>query len=218
MRDTQGFYIYRNKRLLTFGTWFRLTPKSELAKLARVRVDTPNTLDKEWRLGIMKSSVQPPKALRDRLASLVPRIVGDSERVSRARNILAVGTQNSAWVLKELGNQAFSVNVNLEYPLLKDLDSSLDDSQRRKLRLCLDSLESLFPFNEIYDRLSGDSAATVAPDDELIGNLFKALLKLNGNDKDRAFSELLQTPPVSNTPGFKQQIEENKSKYLNGMD
>lgn len=33
----QGFYIYRNKRLLVWGTWFRMHRKDELSKLARIR-------------------------------------------------------------------------------------------------------------------------------------------------------------------------------------
>ena len=38
-RDNQGVYVYRNRRLIVKGTWFRLTPKTELTKLLRVRVD-----------------------------------------------------------------------------------------------------------------------------------------------------------------------------------
>ena len=45
LRTKQGFYIYRNKRLIIWGTWFNMKPKGELTKNARVRVDIPNTLD-----------------------------------------------------------------------------------------------------------------------------------------------------------------------------
>ena len=45
LRRHQGFYVYRNKRLITYGTWFRLLRQEELTKLARVQVDIPNTLD-----------------------------------------------------------------------------------------------------------------------------------------------------------------------------
>ena len=46
-RTLQGFWVYRNKRLIIPGTWFKLTNKKELTKLARVRVDLPNTLDSQ---------------------------------------------------------------------------------------------------------------------------------------------------------------------------
>jgi Histidine kinase-, DNA gyrase B-, and HSP90-like ATPase len=39
----QGFYVYRGRRLIIGGTWFRLARREELTKLARVRVDIPNS-------------------------------------------------------------------------------------------------------------------------------------------------------------------------------
>ncbi len=40
----QGFYVYREKRLIIYGTWFGLARQAELTKLARVKVDMPNEL------------------------------------------------------------------------------------------------------------------------------------------------------------------------------
>ena len=56
LRKQQGFYVYRNKRLLVWGTWFRMMRQGDLSKLARIRVDIPNTLDDLWTLDIKKSS------------------------------------------------------------------------------------------------------------------------------------------------------------------
>lgn len=45
----QGFYLYRGKRLLVQGGWLGLGfAKEEHAKLARVRIDFPASLDHEW--------------------------------------------------------------------------------------------------------------------------------------------------------------------------
>src|SRR5207244_12372680 len=41
----QGFYVYREKRLIIYGTWFGLARQMELTKLARVQIDIPNGLD-----------------------------------------------------------------------------------------------------------------------------------------------------------------------------
>src|SRR5690606_29337856 len=46
----QGFYVYREKRLILYGSWFGLAKQTELTKLARVRVDIPNDLDAEWKI------------------------------------------------------------------------------------------------------------------------------------------------------------------------
>ncbi len=36
----QGFYLYRARRLIVWGTWFGLAKQTEMTKLARVRIDT----------------------------------------------------------------------------------------------------------------------------------------------------------------------------------
>src|SRR2546427_5763498 len=45
LRGTQGFYVYRGRRLVIWGTWFGLVPKQEFYKLTRVQVDIPNSFD-----------------------------------------------------------------------------------------------------------------------------------------------------------------------------
>lgn len=50
--DEQGFYIYRNKRLIIWGSWLHMNVRSELSKLARVKIEIPSTLDKEWSLDV----------------------------------------------------------------------------------------------------------------------------------------------------------------------
>lgn len=69
----QGFYVYRGKRLITHGTWFRMKPKSELAKLTRIQIDLPNNLDHEWKIDAMKSQATPPQVIRDKLKTLIEK-------------------------------------------------------------------------------------------------------------------------------------------------
>jgi hypothetical protein len=72
----QGFYIYRNDRMLLAGDWLRLGrggrswPKEEQYKLARLSIDIGNSMDLEWSLDVKKSTARPPAALRVRLTGL----------------------------------------------------------------------------------------------------------------------------------------------------
>jgi hypothetical protein len=71
----QGFYVYRNRRLLVFGDWLRLgSPnawtRDEQFKLARIRLDITNETDGEWHLDVKKSTARPPVEIRDRLTQL----------------------------------------------------------------------------------------------------------------------------------------------------
>ena len=71
LRAQQGFYVYRNKRLLVWGDWFRMMRKGDLSKLARIQVDIPNTLDDLWTLDIKKSAAIPPAEVRSNLKNII---------------------------------------------------------------------------------------------------------------------------------------------------
>ena len=62
--DLQGFYIYRNNRLLLFGDWLGLFSKNEHFKNARILIDIPNRLDHEWKIDIKKATATPSLRIR----------------------------------------------------------------------------------------------------------------------------------------------------------
>ena len=70
LRNKQGIYVYRNNRLIIWGTWFRLDTKNELNKLARIRVDIPNSLDHIWDIDIKKSTASLPNSIKQNLKFL----------------------------------------------------------------------------------------------------------------------------------------------------
>lgn len=80
----QGFYVYRQKRLLSAGGWLglggtRAWTREEFSRLARIRIDLPNTIDEDWRIDIRKAQARPPEALRQDLS----RIAEDVRRIAR---------------------------------------------------------------------------------------------------------------------------------------
>ena len=84
----QGFYIYRNRRLLVAGDWLRLGrpnpwTREEQFRLARIRLDITNRRDSDWQLDVKKSAATPPAQVRDRLTDLA------AELRSKARGIFA---------------------------------------------------------------------------------------------------------------------------------
>ena len=80
LRKNQGFYVYRNKRLLVWGNWFRLMRQGDLSKLARVQVDIPNSLDDLWTLDIKKSTATPPEEVKRNLSVIIQKISEGSKR------------------------------------------------------------------------------------------------------------------------------------------
>src|ERR1035437_3267655 len=77
---TQGFYLYREKRLIVSGTWFGLARQMELTKLCRVRIDMPNGLDAQWHVDVKKASARPPLQVRERLQKLISEIGAPSRK------------------------------------------------------------------------------------------------------------------------------------------
>jgi len=63
----QGFFIYRNKRLLMPGGWLGFFKQEDHYKLARIQVDISNNMDEEWKIGIKKVTVIPPDIFRKEL-------------------------------------------------------------------------------------------------------------------------------------------------------
>jgi hypothetical protein len=93
----QGFYVYRNKRLLISGTWFRIIPQKDFYKLARIQIDLPNSLDHLWNIDIKKSTSSPPPSVRERLKKIIEKISGSSKKVYTARGHKSFSLTQPIW-------------------------------------------------------------------------------------------------------------------------
>ncbi len=82
---SQGFYVYRGRRLIIAGSWLGLARQTELTKLCRIRVDIPNTMDADWKIDVKKASAQLPPAVRERMRLLVERLSMSSRRTYQKR-------------------------------------------------------------------------------------------------------------------------------------
>lgn len=82
----EGFFIYRNRRLLVAGGWLglgsgRRWTRDDVHRLARLRLDLPNSGDGDWKVDIRKSIATPPPALRPRLQGLADQVRKDAREV-----------------------------------------------------------------------------------------------------------------------------------------
>lgn len=154
LRRNQGFYVYRNKRLIVSGTWFRLHHQEELAKLTRVRVDVPNSLDHLWTLDVKKSDAAPPAIVRDRLRQLMPRFVGRSKDVlSWSGRVRPPAGVKPMWNRIEQ-NGGVRYEVNFDNPLVRSVLDRSEGSQAELTGL-LRAISASLPLEGIYnDRAS----------------------------------------------------------------
>lgn len=218
----QGFYVYRNRRLLLAGDWLELGyRKEEHYKLARILVDLPNSMDHEWEIDVRKSKARPPLALRDDLRRIA-RITRDrAVTVYRHRGkTIARSAQASpifVW-LRRVRSQRVSYVINREHPLIKEAlqaDAVDTSTLHRLLRL----IEEYIPIPQIWvDAAEGDETQgqpfESAASEELIGMIrmlyrayrrsglshIEALGCLSSTEAFGARYELIETA-VGNTQG-----------------
>lgn len=156
LRSNQGFYIYRNKRLIIWGTWFRLIKIQELNKLARVCVDIPNSLDSIWEIDVKKSTASLPEIIKRNLVAIVENTIGGSERVYKYRG-RKTSHDNIQHIWNTIENRGkYQYLINRETPLYKALEDSLDDDSFQYLDAFVKAVEDSFPFGDVYYRLAKD--------------------------------------------------------------
>jgi Putative PD-(D/E)XK family member, (DUF4420)/Histidine kinase-, DNA gyrase B-, and HSP90-like ATPase len=82
----QGFYVYRNERLLLAGHWLGLPhfKKEDKFQLARIRLDLTSEFDQEWQIDIRKSTAIPPTRLKEQLKLYAAGIRTKSAKVYAA--------------------------------------------------------------------------------------------------------------------------------------
>ena len=152
--SNQGAYIYRSGRLMAWGDWFRLIPKGENTKLARVRIDFPSRLDESWTIDIKKSRASPPHQVRDRLKQIIDRISERSTTVHRGRG-KKLFDEIKAPVWERYADQGkIRYSLNRKHPLVQTLASNLEDESRNKLDILLDAIASSLPIEMIYSDCS----------------------------------------------------------------
>ena len=181
--SNQGAYIYRSGRLMAWGDWFRLVPKSEVTKLARVQIDFPNALDESWTIDIKKSRARPPQAVKDRLKQIISKIAFNSTRVYKGRGQKLFEEISAPIWARYADKGKIRFDLNLSHPILVALKSDLTDLQFKNLRNYLDTVASSLPVETIYSDYSTnprDVDQTHVPD-ELILQRLKALKETLSN-------------------------------------
>ena len=156
LRKQQGFYVYRNKRLLTWGTWFRMMRQGDLSKLARIQVDIPNSLDDLWTLDIKKSSARPPAEVRKNLEIIIGRIAEKSKRTWTFRGKREISdTAVHIWNRMKNPQGGIYYEINRSHPMIDRLIS--DNPAAQKLLFSLfQQIECGLPLNQLYVDLNND--------------------------------------------------------------
>jgi hypothetical protein len=154
----QGFYLYRNERLIVAGNWLGLGAarpwtQEEHYKLARIRLDIPNSMDHLWHLDVKKSSAAPPPLLREKLTGLAQTVRQDARSVfahrGRYRNRVQKEELARPWkVVRNAGSISYRIDRN--HPLVSALISAIPEELQDQLDVTLRIVEETVPVEQIW--------------------------------------------------------------------
>lgn len=205
LRKRQGFYVYRNKRLLIWGTWFRMIPQDELSKLARVRVDIPNELDNLWTLDIKKSKAMPPEEVRNNLDSVIKRLAQLSRNTSVVRGKREARDGIVHIWERSKGRQGGSFySINRGHPMIELMQEIATPQVKRTLKNLLTAIETGLPLNSLYLDLNSDKPVENDTDTSIqdIAEMLQGMIEQMPNEVAKAdlLSRLAVSEPFVNYP------------------
>ena len=182
----QGFYIYRDKRLLVAGSWLglgdvRTWTRDEATRLSRVKVDLPTDMDRDWRIDVRKSQARPPGALRARLTAIAQRCREEAREVfafrgqgPRLRGQLH--TAPAVWIASP-GPKGTRYRINRDHPVIVACRNAAGGV--RPLNAVLSILERSVPVERIWlDVSQAEGAEVPVMDPGEIGEVADQLAEL----------------------------------------
>ena len=158
----QGFYIYREFRLIIRGTWFKLVPHGVFSNRARIRVDIPNSLDIDWKISVDKSEAELPWDLRLKLKNLLATwVIPDAIRVYTERKPRAKEQVRPVWNRHNSAAGVWHFSINRLHPLIVAFRGQLENFEKndkkigliRKLNDILTLVENCLPLEPLKSLL-----------------------------------------------------------------
>lgn len=210
--EQQGFYIYRNDRLLLAGDWLGMFRKEEHYKLARIEINLPNSLDSEWQIDIKKSIARPPLLLREQLKAYASRVRINAVEIYRhkGKNVKPYQGQKfvSLWIDHKRGDKWF-YKINREHPLIDNIKNQIIDKPKKAIETLLKFIEETIPIKSIYIKEAEESESQGKPFEgvnhdeirKLIKELYDSLLTTGKNDSE-AKSIIINLEPFNHFPEY----------------
>lgn len=137
--DQQGFYIYRNDRLIYEGGWLNLPGLNldDKSKYARIEVLIPSCLDEEFKINFSKNTLVVPISLQNSFKDIAKKARGasrDSANYLKHPELKPALRSDDTKVWKTTHSSiGTSLLINDEHPLLVKLCQEMSPPNRIKL-------------------------------------------------------------------------------------
>lgn len=210
--EQQGFYIYRNERLLLAGDWLGLFRKEEHYKLTRIQIELPNTLDAEWQIDIKKSVARPPLIFREQIKAYAMKVRAQAVEVYRhkGKNVKPIVGQKFVplWLDHKRGDKWF-YKINREHPVIEKVKEEARNEPNKAIEMLIKFIEETIPTKSIFIKESEVPELQGKPfegiDQEIIRNTMQTMysnLIGQGKTDEQAKAIIANIEPFNNFVHF----------------
>lgn len=147
----QGFYVYRNRRLIVYGTWFGKLKKEPAFNLARIQLDMSSNNDMEWGIDIKKSRASLPIVMEESIMQVAYLAIQKSASVYNSRGVYnRKNTANSislkyVWEQRKNSSGNYMFYLNKKHPILLKIMQELSENNKKELKTYLSLIENYSP-------------------------------------------------------------------------
>ena len=214
-RSRQGFYIYRNERLIVWGKWYG-RHRDELTKYARIRVDIPNTLDDIWGIDIKKQCAEIPASIRQRLNRAVDDAMDAAIKVQTYRGRIEKPDEKVDYIwnrIKERGDQ-FTYRINRNSRIFDLIRQRIDDETWNSIDMVLEEIENAVPYQQIYIDKSQSRIDDYIDDERIVEIeakariLIKMAMDMGNNSREQVIENLFRSEPFNKYLSLKEKLLE----------
>lgn len=210
----QGFYVYRNRRLLVPGDWLGLFKREGHYDLCRIQIDLPNNFDSDWQIDIKKSIARPPAIFREQIFSIAKEARNQAVEVYKhkgkvLKRRLASDEYFPFWEEKARHGKRF-YKINRDHPLLNELLGKSGEL-KKDIEKVIQFIEETIPIPLITLQESEDAKPHGQPFEgidhiamrETMQKLFASFVS-SGLSVEKAKARILNTEPYNFYPEYVQ--------------
>ena len=168
--------------------------RSELNKLARIRVDIPSTLDSVWMLDVKKSSAKIPDKIKDLIKMAVEDSIVRSTRTTKFPGTKEQSVEFKVWDRINEHEGKIRYQINRTTPAITALNEILDEKGKTLLDIALTQIEGYLPkysiSNDGMDALTIVNSGDESGEDSLIEEIEEILSLYDAERKQLIFDSI----------------------------
>lgn len=208
--DEQGFYLYRNKRLISWGSWMRMGVRSELNKLARIQVDIPSSLDSVWMLDVKKSSAKIPDSIKEWIKIAVQDTIVRSRKTNKFPGAKEQSIMVKVWDRVDEHEGKIRYQLNRDNPIVVALNDSLGEREKELLNILLSQIECYLPkysiINDSNDSLNIINSGSDTEEERLIDEIKAIISMIDVEQQNEMFDSIFMMESYKKVEARKDEI------------